>query len=143
MHNWKDSGKDGVQGYWIKNFSNLHERINIQTIKILMGDDNLRAWMTHGRLVHCQKDPRKGHTEGNYRPVTCLPLIWRLLKGMIAEEIYDYLERQKILPGEQTGFRQESRRKKDKFLIDKAVLKDCKKEVHQFIYVLDGLKESI
>ena len=62
---------------------------------------------------------------------------------MIAEEIYDCLERQKILPGEQTGFRQESRRKKDKFLIDKAVLKDCKKEVHQFIYVLDGLKESI
>ena len=23
--NWKASGKDGVQGYWIKNLSNLHE----------------------------------------------------------------------------------------------------------------------
>ena len=25
MPNWKASGKDGVQGYWIKNLSNLYE----------------------------------------------------------------------------------------------------------------------
>ena len=25
MPNWKAPGKDGVQGYWIKNLSNLHE----------------------------------------------------------------------------------------------------------------------
>ena len=26
MPNWKASGKDGIQGYWIKNLSSLHER---------------------------------------------------------------------------------------------------------------------
>ena len=41
MPNWKTSGKDDVQGYWIKNLSNLHERIAVQTNKILMGDDSL------------------------------------------------------------------------------------------------------
>ena len=51
--NWKASGKDGVQGYWIKNLSNLHERIAIHTNKILMEDDNLTAWMTHGRVALC------------------------------------------------------------------------------------------
>ena len=35
MPNWKASRKDGVQGYWIKNISNLHERIAVQTNKIL------------------------------------------------------------------------------------------------------------
>ena len=47
MPYWKAAGKDGIQGYWIKNLSNLHERIADQTKKILMGDDSLPAWMTH------------------------------------------------------------------------------------------------
>ena len=89
--NWKAPGKDGVQGYWIKNLSNLHEQIAIQMNKILMGVDNLPAWMTHGRPVLCQKDVRKRNVAENYRPITCLPLIWKLLMGMIAEEMYNYL----------------------------------------------------
>ena len=32
-----------------------------------MGDDSLPAWMTHGRTVLCQKDPRKGNAVENYR----------------------------------------------------------------------------
>ena len=56
-----------------------------------MGDDNLPAWMTPGLAVLCQRDPRKGHTVENYCPITCLPLRWKPLLGMIAEEMYDYL----------------------------------------------------
>ena len=71
MPNWKAPGKNSVQGYWIKN----HVRIAAQINKILMGNDNLLAWMTHGRTVLCQKDPRKSNTVENYRPITCLPLM--------------------------------------------------------------------
>ena len=49
--NWKSPGKDDLQGYQIKNFSNLHEQIAVQTKKILMEDDSLPAWMAHGRTV--------------------------------------------------------------------------------------------
>ena len=83
---------DGVQGNWIKNLSNLHERIAIQISKNLMRDDNLPAWMTHGRTVLCQNDPRKANAVENYLSFTCLALMWRLLTGVIAEEIHDYLE---------------------------------------------------
>ena len=38
MPNRKAPGKDGVQGYWVKNLSNLHGRIAIQMNKILMGE---------------------------------------------------------------------------------------------------------
>ena len=65
MPNWKASGKDGVQGYWIKNLSNFHERIAVLTNKILMGDDSLPARMTHSRTVFSQKDPRKGNAVEN------------------------------------------------------------------------------
>ena len=42
--------------------------------RILMGEDDLREWTTHGRTVVCQKDPRKGNTVDNYRPITCLTI---------------------------------------------------------------------
>ena len=82
--NWKAPGRDGVQGYWIKKLSSLHERVSSQMNRILIGEDDLPEWMTHGHTVLCQKDPRKGNTADNYRPITCLPLMWKLLTGVIA-----------------------------------------------------------
>ena len=41
--------------------------------------------------------------------------------------MYNYLEQEKELPEEQKGSKRESRGTKDQLLIDKAVLKDCKK----------------
>ena len=84
---WKAPGKDGVEGYWIKNPSNFLERIAVQVNKILIRDESLLAWMTHGCTVLSQKHPRKGNAVENYCPVTCLLLMWKLLTGVIAEEI--------------------------------------------------------
>ena len=30
MPNWKSPGPDLVQGFWLKNFSSLHERVRLQ-----------------------------------------------------------------------------------------------------------------
>ena len=67
----------------------------------------------------------KKNAEENYRPIACLPLMWKLLTGMIAEETYNYLEREKLLPEEQKACKRGSRGTKDQLLIDKTVLKDC------------------
>ena len=52
-----------------------------------MGEDDLPEWMTHGHTVLRQKNPQKGNAADNYRPITCLPLMWKLLTGVIAEEM--------------------------------------------------------
>ncbi len=92
-----------------------------------MGTDTLPEWLTHGRTVLCQKDRRKG--KENYRPITCLPLMWKLMTGTIADEMYEYLENEHLLPDdhEQKGCRRKSRGTKDQLLIDKTILKDCRK----------------
>ena len=69
-----------------------------------MGDNSPPAWTTHDRTVFCQKNSGKSNAVENYRPMACLPLMWKLLTGVIAEEIYDYLEQGKLLPEEQKGF---------------------------------------
>ena len=79
VSNWKAPGKDVVQGYLIKNLSNLHERIAVQTNKIFMGDDSLPAWMAHGRTVICQKDPKVSNAVENYGLTTCLPPMKRCM----------------------------------------------------------------
>ena len=100
MPNWKASGKDGVQGYWIRILSHLYERIAVQTNKIFMRDDSLPSWITHGCTVLSQKNLRKGNAVENYGPITCLPLIRKLLTEVIAEEMYDYLKQDKLMPEE-------------------------------------------
>ena len=50
-----------------------------------------------------------------------------VLTEVITEEMYNSLEREKILPEEQKGCKRQSRGTKDQLLIDKTILKDCKK----------------
>ena len=57
--NWKAPGRDGVQGFWIKKLTNLHERTAFQLNKILNGNEQLADWLTYGRTVLCQKDRSK------------------------------------------------------------------------------------
>lgn len=40
----------------------------------------------------------RGNIRNNCRPITCLPLVWNLLAGVMADEMHEYLERKIILP---------------------------------------------
>ena len=57
--------------------------------------------LTTGRTSLLQKDNSKGNAASNYRPITFLPLMWKLLMGIIADEIYAHLDQEKLLPEEQ------------------------------------------
>ena len=51
------------------------------------------------------------------------------MTGIFAEEMYDHLETNKLLPEEQKGCRRKSRGTKDQLLIDKMVIKNCKRRM--------------
>ena len=62
----------------------------------------------------------------NYRPITCLPMMYKLLTGIIAEYLYSHIEDHQLFPDEQKGCKKTSRGTKDQLIIDKTVLKDCR-----------------
>ena len=97
VSNWKASGHDGVQGFWIKRFSKLHSRIASQLNEMLEGNEEKPPWMTYGRTVLCQNDVSKGTAVDNFRPITCLPLMWKLMTGIISGEMYCFLESENLL----------------------------------------------
>ena len=84
------------------------------------------SWLTRGRTSLLQKDKSKGNVASNYRPITCLPLMWKLLTGVIADQIYAHLDQKKLLPEEQKGCRKVSRGTNNLLCIDRAVIKEVK-----------------
>ena len=57
--------------------------------------------MTVGRTVLVVKEAEKGSVPSNFRPITCLPTIWKLLSGILGGALYHHLQRQGLLPTEQ------------------------------------------
>ena len=83
-------------------------------------------WLTRGRTSLLQKDKSKGNIASNYRPVTCLPLMWKILAGVITDQIYAHLDQEKLLPEERKRCRKGSRGTNDLLYIDRAVIKEVK-----------------
>ena len=64
----------------------------------------------------CQNDPVKGNSVKNFRPITCHPIMWKLVIVIISEDTVSWKTK--------TYFQ---RSKKAQLLIDKPILKDCRK----------------
>ena len=85
------------------------------------------GWLVGGRTILVMKDSKKGTEVGNYRPIACLNLIWKLLTGIISDKTYDHLEENKLLPEEQKGSRRKCQGTKDQLAIDRCILQICRK----------------
>ena len=94
-----------VQGYWLKNLTPLHDKLVVY-LQDCLGSGKVPDWLTKGQAVLIQKDKAKGNIASNYRPVTCLPLVCKLLTGILADEIYDHLGQKMLLLEEKKGCRQ-------------------------------------
>ena len=87
ISNWKTPGHDGIHGFWFKKFTSIHDRLALEMNRCLQ-DAQVPDWMTKGKTILIQKDPNKGTAPNNYRPITCLPMMWKILTAQIREEIY-------------------------------------------------------
>ena len=112
-------------GVLVKNFCSLHERLRLQ-LKECLDSEFVPSWLTRGNSSLLQKDKSRGNVASNYIPITCLPLMWKLLTGVIADQIYPHLDQEKLLPEEQKGCRKGSRGTNDLLYIDRAVIKEVK-----------------
>ena len=127
MTNWKVWSC--VQGYWFKWFSTFHSSLteHLETCILVA---NVTTWMTKGKTTLVQKGPKKGNAANNYCPIPCLPLMCKLLTSALEEKVYAHLSEKNVLPNEHKGCRKDSRRTKDQLLIEKQILKHCKKHQH-------------
>ena len=103
MANWKAPGPDQIQTFWLKYLTSLHERLAHQLQRAHDDPNQLPSWLVKGRTTLIMKDPQKGTTAKNYRPITCLPTTWKLMSGIIADKIMSHMDNNNLLTNEQKG----------------------------------------
>ena len=84
------------------------------------------SWLTRGRTSLLLKGTSKGNVASNYISITCLPLMWTLLAGVIVDQIYAHLDQEKLLPEEQKGCKKGSRGTNDVLYIYRTVIREVK-----------------
>ena len=87
ISNWKTPGHDGIHGFWFKKLTPIHNRLTLEMNKCIQGA-HMPEWMTKGKTTLIQKDPSKETTPNNYRPITCLPMMWRILTEQISHRLF-------------------------------------------------------
>ena len=125
ISNWKTPGHDGIHGFWFKKFIPIPDRLALEMNRCLQ-DAQVPDWMTKGKTTLIQKDPNKGTTANNYRPITCLPVMWKIFMAQIRVEIYYSLTSRGLFPEEQKGCGKGSRGTAELLYIDQQILNESK-----------------
>jgi len=105
----------------------------------LIEEDQTPEWLTAGVTFLV---PKNGNIENpkNYKPVTCLPNIYKHMTSIINKSMEKYIVDENLMPKEQKGCCSGSKGCKDQLLIPKIILQECK--CRKKICVWHGLSES-
>ena len=95
---------------------------------ICWGEVNIETppWLTTGTTSLIPKSTETT-LPNKYRPICCLPTTYKLLTAIIADAIYEHLERWQYLEEEQKGCRRQRQGTKHQLLINNSILEDCKR----------------
>jgi hypothetical protein len=128
-HNWKAPGPDKVQNFWLKKLTSTHQNLVDAYNLILETPNNTPNWLSEGctYLLHKGKNSKEPK---NYRPITCLPTMYKVLTSILSNGIYEHLIDNNIFPIEQKGCRKSSQGCKDQLLIDKMITERVKTKRH-------------
>ena len=78
LRNWAAPGPDGIQGFWIKRFPALHERL-LQCYNDMLNDSStIPSWFTKGRTILLPKS-QDTTLPKNFRPITCLNVVYKAM----------------------------------------------------------------
>lgn len=125
-HSWKAPGVDYIQNFWFKKLHILHYKLIDQITDIIKGNTILPEFLTKGVTYMIPKS-NKTNNPSQYRPITCLPTLYKIITSCITYRISKHLETNKILTEEQKGCKKLHRGCKEQLIIDSTVLKHVQK----------------
>ena len=75
--NWKTRGRNGVHGYLFKNIKSTSPVI-VTMLNETVESGSIPDLLTELTITLIAQDPAKGNEVSNFRPVTCLPIMWKV-----------------------------------------------------------------
>ena len=123
--NWKTPGKDGIANFWLKHLTTLHKDLTNAYNDCIRNPDVCPKWLTSGTTFLLPKNEETANPK-NYRPITCLPTMYKILTSILTSRTYTHFINNNLLPAEQKGCRKGSYGCKDQLLINKAIMEEVK-----------------
>ena len=125
LANWKAPGPDKIQSFWYKKMHPIHKYLTTEYIKLLGGEE-FPPWLAKGCTYLIPKNKETANPK-NFRPITCLNIMYKIYTALMAGKTYKYLESAELLPIEQKGCRKGANGCLDQLLISKTAIEDCKR----------------
>lgn len=89
--NWKAPGLDGIQNFWLKRLTNTHSKISEQFSKIILQPEKFPLFLTRG-ITYVLPKNSDTKNPANYRPITCLPTMYKLLTSIDLKPIFPFIQ---------------------------------------------------
>ena len=100
-NNDDDDDDDNNNNFWLKQFTATHRHIAAIFNK-LIEEDQIPEWLTAGITFLIPKNENTEYPK-NYRPVTCLPTMYKLITSVISRRMQKYMDDENLIPKEQKG----------------------------------------
>jgi len=123
---WRSPGIDGVHGYWWKHLTCVHPQLVRATQQVFNGCDELPAWMTMGKTTLLPKTTPPTDKPNDYRPITCLPIQYKIMTAAISKIMWRHINNHNILAPQQRGCVPRSLGCKEHLMFDKLVMEDAR-----------------
>ncbi|XP_045466652.1 uncharacterized protein LOC123675347 [Harmonia axyridis] len=127
-NNWATPGCDNLHNYWWKHFTNVHEALSILLRRSLSDPNLIPNFFTQGQTYLIPKggDPTNPQ---NYRPITCLPTLYKILTAIITKHVNKHLRTHNLMAPEQGGGRIKTKGSKELLVIDYIITKQARKKL--------------
>ena len=99
--NWKAPGRDRISNFWLKHLTATHKHIAALFNK-LIEEDQIPEWLRAEVTFLISKNENTENPK-NYRPVICLPTIYKLLTSLTSRRMQKYMDDENLTPKEQKG----------------------------------------
>ncbi|XP_045460542.1 uncharacterized protein LOC123670973 [Harmonia axyridis] len=143
-NNWSAPGPDGIHNYWWKYFDCTHRILANIFQRALTNPSVIPESLTVG-ITHMLPKGEKSGNPKNYRPITCLSSVYKVLKvltGVLTLHISRHIGQHNILAREQNGCRRDARGCKELLTVDSLITRQAKRKQRNISMAWIGYKKA-
>ena len=98
---WKAPGRDQIANFWLKQLTATHKHMAALFNK-LIEEDQILEWLMAGVAFLIPKN-KNTENPNSYRPVTCLPTIYKLMTSITSRRLQKYMDDENLMPKSRKG----------------------------------------
>ena len=125
MKPWKAPDVDKIYPFYCQKIDATHKKLHNAITKNLK-DEMCNEWETIGRTILIEKKGKDLSKVENYRPITCLLIIYKIQSAIVANKLTAHMHTNELWPYEQMGTVPKTQGSKEVLALDSIIAKEAR-----------------